>query len=246
MKSAHNVLSVVEELAAAGPLGVGELARRTGIAKSTVQRCLDTLATAGWIELAADARPGGLTTWTLSARFAELGRPVSLERFVERARPRLESLAATVGESVHLVMLDGTDVALLDRVPGPGVVQIVLPEGFRVPAYAAATGKAMLAALDPSELAAHLPDRLRRLTASTVRTRAELDAELAMVRARGWATNTGEWEPSVVAVAAPVRRADLPPLAVSVSSTPQRLPPDRTDDIARALLAAARSIQFGS
>lgn len=246
MKSARNVIAVVECLAADGPLGLSELARRTGIAKSTVQRCIETLADVGWIG-PASADPSARVAWALTERFAAL-MPSGTSDLVELARPVASELSQRTGEAVHLVALDGTDVVLMDRIAGPGPIQVVIPIGFRVPAYAAATGKAMLAALPEGGVSDHLPDRLRPLTPTTVTTRSALLGELAGVRERGWATNSGEWDASIVAVAAailaPGTESDGDPVlaAISVSSTPHRLPPERIPSIAAAVVDAAAGI----
>ncbi|MFN3219962.1 MAG: IclR family transcriptional regulator [Acidimicrobiales bacterium] len=242
MKSVVNAIKVVEELATGGDNGVGELARRTGIPKSTVQRCLDTLHAQDWIERVPGDDPRVPTTWRLSSRLAMLAGGDDTEAFVTLARPFIERLRDESEESVHLAALEGADIVLLERVPGPGAIQIVLPLGHRVPAYAAATGKAILACLDDTELAAHLPDRLDALTASTITSRRTLLRELSAVRARGWATNVGEWERSVVAVAAAVVVDGRPRAAVSVSTTPDRLPPERLDAVGRQVVATADAI----
>jgi IclR family transcriptional regulator, acetate operon repressor len=242
MKSVVNAMRVVEELAAAGDCGVGELARRTGIAKSTVQRCLDTLHGQGWIERLGGDDPRTPTSWRISRHLTALVRGDDHAVLVDVSRPFLSQLRDQTSESVHLVALDGAEVVLLERVAGPGAVQVVLPLGHRVPAYAAATGKAILAHFDPDELAMHLPARLQALTESTITKRSELLGELAIVRERGWATNVGEWERSVVAVAAAVLAQGRPVAAVSVSTTPDRLPPDRVELVARDVVATARAI----
>ena len=232
MRSVLNALEVVERLGRDGPLGVGELARRTGLAKSTAQRCLDTLATAGWIERASgDAADVTGSRWQLSDRFRTITSD-PLAALVARARPVLAELATQVGESVHLVRLDGTDVELLHREAGPGFIQVVIPDGFRVPAYAAATGKAMLAALDPVELGDHLPDHLRELTPATVASRRRLDDELDVLRSRGYAENDGEWNESVAAIAASVTVVGRPIAAVSISGTPGSLDASRRRELA--------------
>ncbi|MEM1334820.1 MAG: IclR family transcriptional regulator [Actinomycetota bacterium] len=245
MKSARNVIDVVELLAGDGPLGLSELARRSEIPKSTVQRCIDTLVDAGWIESAHDPRHGTRTAWALTAHVAGLGPPGPVD-LVGVARPVAARLAAELGDAVHVVGLDGTDVVLLERLDGDGPVRVVLPVGFRVPAHAAATGKAMLAHLPDELVGRHLPARLRALTDATITTRSMLFEELATIRARGWATNHGEWEPSVVAVAAPILRRDAGSVSVlgalSVSATPQRWEAGRMDAVGVAVRGAADEI----
>lgn len=238
MKSVRNAVLIMEELAIAAPLGVGDLARRTGIAKSTAQRCLQTLRDAGWIEVADASEPGATTTWVLSARFAQLSLSAPID-LAEIAMPHLLGLRDAVGESVHLVELDGQDIVLRQRVPGPGPVQIVLPLGSRMPAYATATGKAILAQLPRDKIAPHLPQRLRRLTDLTVASRNELFSALDQIVEQRWATNLGEWNRGVVAVAAPVVRAGRPVAALSVSTTPEGLARHSLKELAALVLAAA-------
>jgi IclR family acetate operon transcriptional repressor len=148
-------------------------------------------------------------------------------------------LAAATGDAVHLVALEDRHVVLLERVAGTGPVQVVLPIGHRVPAHAGASGKAILAALGPDATARVLDGRRERLTDSTIVERDALAAELANVRERGYAVNVGEWDHGVAAVAAAIVVDGRPVGAISVSSTPQRLPRSRMDEIAPLVVAAA-------
>ena len=75
--------------------------------------------------------------------------------------------------------------------------------GRPTPLHATSTGKAFLAWLAAEELAAALPGRLQRFTDTTITTRAALRAELADVRARGFAVSRGELEAALWGVSAP-------------------------------------------
>lgn len=92
--------------------------------------------------------------------------------------------------------------------------------GLAVPLHCSALGKALLAfgaASLPSE-----PFEAR--TARTITTRAALDAELMIVRERGYAVTAEELEPGLVAVAAPVFAGGLSAIAaISVSAPAARL-----------------------
>ncbi|MEM9520033.1 MAG: IclR family transcriptional regulator [Actinomycetota bacterium] len=241
MKSVRNALRVLDELAVDGALGVGELARRTGIAKSTVQRCLETLADAGWIEVAFDGGPGAVTHWTIAERirhrFTDGGADL-----VAAAEPVMRDLTAQSGEATHLVTLDGTDVVLRHRIAAAGPVQIVLPIGHAVPAYASATGKAILSTLALDERQARIPGRRTALTDATVTDAVAFDAELEAIAARGWATNLGEWHAHVAAVAAPVVVDGRAVGALSVSTTPERLAGERLDEVGALVVVAAAAV----
>ncbi|MEO1055583.1 MAG: IclR family transcriptional regulator [Actinomycetota bacterium] len=241
MKSVRNAIVIVESLATGGPAGVGELARRTGIAKSTVQRCLETLAEAGWISGRASTSSGGRTAWDLSSRLRQLTTQRGPIELLAAAQSVMLDLRDRTGDAVHLVVLDGLDVVLLDRVTSPGPVQLVIPVGYRVPAYAAATGKAMLTVMDVDERNRHLPERLSPLTEATLADRERLDAQLVEIERRGYAANVGEWDDAVAAVAAAVVVDGQPIAALSVSSTPARLT-DRVDAVGEQVVAAAATL----
>jgi IclR family acetate operon transcriptional repressor len=242
MKAVLNALKVVEELADAGESGVSELARRTGVAKSTVQRCLLTLADAGWIVAVGPATDAGGTRWRLSPAVHRLAAPTDLLDLRALAQPALLELRDAIGETVHLTMLEGRHVVLLDRVAGVGPVQVVLPIGHRVPAHAGATGKAILSALPAADLDALLTEPLEALTERTIVDPDALRRELARIRRVGWATNSGEWDRGIVAVAASIVVGGRPVGAVSVSTIPDRLPARRIDVVGPEVVRAARGI----
>jgi DNA-binding IclR family transcriptional regulator len=111
--------------------------------------------------------------------------------------------------------------------------------GRAVPLHCTAIGKVLLA-----HGAAKLPPgRLERRAEQTITSRAALEAELAAVRARGYAVIDGELEPGLVAVAAPVYRdGGAVVAALSVSGPGNRLTPARIADVAAACMAHARGL----
>jgi IclR family acetate operon transcriptional repressor len=242
VESVIKSLRVVEALSDAGEAGVSELARRTTIPKSTVQRCLNTLAEAGWIVTAGPPTDPAGTRWRLSAKVQRIAARVDDRDVRDLARPVMIELRDRTGETIHLTALEDRQVVLLDRVAGTGPVQVVLPIGHRVPAHAGATGKAILAALDLDALDRYLTHPLERLTASTIADADELRGELDEIRRTGWATNRGEWDQGVAAVAAAIVVEGAPVGALSISSTPERLPPERMNELGPLVVAAARRI----
>jgi DNA-binding IclR family transcriptional regulator len=76
--------------------------------------------------------------------------------------------------------------------------------GRTLPAYATALGKALLAELTDAEITGLMPTRLSPLTESTITSREALCADLAVVRARGYAVEHEEGTPGVACVAAVV------------------------------------------
>jgi IclR family transcriptional regulator, acetate operon repressor len=241
MRSVTVTLSVIEHVARLGPIGVSELARQTALPKSTVQRALVTAADSGWL-VAEITEP---TRWIVAPRMASLFATSVVPDLRAAALPHLTALSETTGDAVHLVVRDQHDVVLLERVPGRHPVQVVVPVGFRVPLHAGATGKAILAALPPNEVdaAASPGGALTALTDRTVSTRDELRRQLVRIRRQGFATNEGEWDTSVVAVAAAIVDVDgTVHGAVSVSSTPSRLDVARRRALGPIVAATAAAI----
>jgi DNA-binding IclR family transcriptional regulator len=126
----------------------------------------------------------------------------------------------------------------LDSVETSRALRIGSRLGRQMPAHCTAAGKAILAQLVPDELARLHPDgRLERLTDRSLRTMAELEAELESVRDRGYATNFGQSEEDVAAVAVAVPTVS-PRAAITVSAPITRL---SEDDVAQIAAAAAQA-----
>jgi DNA-binding IclR family transcriptional regulator len=179
----------MDALAAGGELGTNEIARRTRVNASTVSRLLATLASAGYVDQAANGR------YRLGIRLVQLGNAV-VDRLDlrELARPELERLVERVGETATLSVT-------VDFVQSPSSVQGVAQLGRPSVAHATATGKVLLAfggiGLPPGPL--------RRYTARTIADPRALAREIERARARGFADAIGEREEDLAGIAAPVR-----------------------------------------
>jgi len=108
--------------------------------------------------------------------------------------------------------------------------------GLSVPLHCSALGKVLLA----FGAATMPPEPYEARTARTITTRAELDAELATVRERGFAVTDEELEPGLVAVAAPVYAGGrVATAAISVSAPASRLGADQIPVTAALCMTAA-------
>ncbi|MFD0415986.1 IclR family transcriptional regulator [Streptomyces sp. NPDC127108] len=240
MQNVLNTLRVLEELAVRQPVGVGDLARAMELPKSTVQRALGTLHTAGWIKQTG----GSPTRWTLTTKALLIGRQATGELDLrDVAVPVMEELRRAVDETVHLAVAEGERVVLVERLETTQPVRIVLPLGQHLSGHASANGKAILAARSPEAVERYLTQGLTRFTDTTIDDPAALRAELETVRARGYALNQGEWRDDVSAVAAPVLGPDGSPVAsVSINMPSSRCDRDRLVELGEHVRAAARKI----
>jgi DNA-binding IclR family transcriptional regulator len=197
--SSQRAFAILDLLAAEGPLGTNEIARRLGTNASTVSRQLGTLVEAGYAEHHPESgryRPG--------IRLVHVANLVLLKLDVRSvARPQLEALVDETGETATLSVAADPDAITIDFVPGRHHVQGVTQLGRPSIAHATAAGKVALA------FTGRPPQSpLRAYTRRTITDPAALDAELQRVRRRGFADAYEEREPGLNAIAAPVFGSD--------------------------------------
>ena len=217
-----------------GSVTFTELAATTGLAKSTTSRLLLALERNGLVQRDDHGRfrPGEVFVSFAWRGGSEAG-------LAELAQPFLERLGEQNGETINLgIERDGMieQIAQVDSVYVIGVGNWL---GRPVPLHCTALGKVLLA-----YGAASLPaGRLERPTERTITSRAELQADLAAVRAQGYAITDSELEPGLVAVAAPVRRdGGAVVAALSVSGPATRLTPATLPGVAAQCVAQADAL----
>jgi IclR family acetate operon transcriptional repressor len=104
MRNVLNTLRVLEEVATRQPVGVGELARVLDMPKSSVQRALHTLNSAGWIRPAT----GEITRWAATTKALDVGRHASGGLGLrDAAMPVMEDLRRRTEETIHLTVPEG-------------------------------------------------------------------------------------------------------------------------------------------
>jgi len=232
-------LAVLESLAAAGgDLSLTELTRRAGESRTGVFRLLKTLQERGYVE-----QDGPSKRYRLGLRAWELGcRAVRGTGLVDAAQPVLRWLSQVTGETAILAVLRGTDVLYLDVVWGSSPLRVCTEPGTRGPAYASASGRAMLAHR-PDVLPAVLDAGLPRITRHTACTPPALRRRLAEVGRAGVSISRGERREDITSAAAPVfDRHGRCVAAVSVAGPATRVRDDKLDDVTRRVRKAAEEI----
>ena len=218
-------------------LGVSELARRAASSKSAVHRVLRSLVSRGFVEQTA-------------GRAYQLGPAAAALGAMSLVRSRLESAAAPI----LMKLRDETgETTLLTRPVAGGRMHVAQYEssqeirytvmlGVVRPWHAGASGKALLANLDPET-----QERILRQEAQhhdlSERQVAEIRAELSEICAQGYAVSVGELNPLAAAIAATVfdsRRVVV--AAVSVVGPVARFSPPTSKKLAPLVLQACRDI----
>jgi len=195
-------------------LGVSELARRANLPKSTVSRIAADLVEQRFLD-----RDGDLLY--LGVRLYELGQTVEQPRRLRRlAFPVMADLRDATGQTVHLAVLDGTDVVFIAIVRAGPVPSPLARVGGRLPAHATALGKAILAFSPPDVIERVACSRLERRTPHTIVEPTSLQRELTRVRTIGTATELQECAIGRTCVASPVLgHGGVPIAAISVTGS---------------------------
>ena len=189
-------LRVLEALASdealAGGLGVVRIAELVEQDKSQVSRTLRTLAEHGIVDRDPETRAYriGWSVFALASRAGDM-------RLVTAGEPIVRELARSLGERVHLTVLQGGEVLTVLSHGTPHAIEAAGWVGRTVPAYCTSSGYALLLDADVSAALAGLE--------LGPRTLAHVKARIAAARERGYAVADEDFEPGLVAVAAPVR-----------------------------------------
>jgi IclR family pca regulon transcriptional regulator len=200
VRSLQHGLSVIGALGTPGPgRSAIDVADELGLSRASTYRVLATLCNLGYVR-ATSGR------FALTPRVLELGyRQWSGGGLGEIAKPHLERLLHDTDEACSISILDGEAILCVAGVTPSRLVCPAEQVGTRLPAYATAQGRVLLAGLALDELEAYLATaQLRPLTRATIASRGALRRELATVRRRGWAVVDEELEPALRSVAVPI------------------------------------------
>ena len=126
-------------------IGISDLAKRLGVAKSTVHRLAVTLVADGMLEQNPDTGK-----YRLGLSLFRLGSLVRRRMNVSNeARPLLRELREKVNETVHLAVLDGTEIMYVFNLESTQSIRMRSDVGVRKPAYCTAEGQVILAYQPP-------------------------------------------------------------------------------------------------
>ena len=127
--SVGKAVSLLDTLAAMGPLSLAGLVSATGMPRATTYRLATALATYGLI----DKSPDG--TYRLGGRLVELGRLAGQRRpgLAEAAAPALERLRDATGESVQLFVAEGGRRVCVVSLESPHSLRTIVAVGASLP-----------------------------------------------------------------------------------------------------------------
>ena len=246
VKSLFKMLEVLEAFSSTEPeLSVVEIARRTGLPRTTVHRIVDSLRSVGFLEQDASR-----DRYRLGLKLFELGGSALMNLPLYReAPPFVDTLAKLSGEDVHLCIFDGAQMVFVNRrsqiAPRPHNTVITMEAS---PCHSTGVGKAALAFQSDVVIDRVIRAGLPRFTPNTIVEPKRLKAEFAAIRTRGYSIDDCEHEPELRCVGAPIRNsAGRVFAAVSASGPTKRVTSDRVPELARIVMTHAEllSIRLG-
>ncbi|WNH47381.1 SMP-30/gluconolactonase/LRE family protein [Stenotrophomonas aracearum] len=222
------------------PLPFSELGRYSGLPKSTLHRILQTL-----IEYRLVRVDEASQTYRLGTRLFEMAHQVWSDFDLRSAaEPELLRLRELAQETTRLGILEGRDILIIDQRDHVQAMRLANGVGSRMPAVVTSIGKAMMSHRPPEELQRYLSSGpLTALTPHSILDLAELQREMDLIKARGYAVSVEESALGVSGVAAPIldHRGEAIG-AVSISGPSFRLPLERLHALGRDVIEAARRI----
>jgi DNA-binding IclR family transcriptional regulator len=217
-------------------LSLGQIARRVGLARSTVQRIVASLESE---KLLMAASPNGRVR--LGPALLRLAASMRSD-FVGWARPFLTRLSGELRETVDLAAIRNDRLVFTDQVIGSHRLRTVSAVGESFPLHCTANGKAYLSGLDPAAIERLIGGRYEARTPRTLTTLDALLAELKQARRTGVAYDREEHTLGICAAGVALHDGRGNPVAISVPVPTQRFHAQRAE-ITERLLATKRAMQ---
>lgn len=240
LQSLDRALGVLTAIAREEGATLSNLARAVDIPTATVHRILTTLENHGYVVFDDDRQEWmiGIEAYRTGASF------LRRSNVLEVGRPFLRRLMEETGETANFAVPDGSEVVFVGQVETQNPIRAFFAPGARTPLHASGTGKAILAAMNPTTLERTLAEmELTAFTKNTLSTRRGLEQDLAGIRERGWSFDSEERYAGMSCVGAAIFDPRQEPCAgISVSGPSVRFRPDGAKALGSLVAQAAREI----
>ncbi len=138
------------DLVAEGTDTLASISEASDLSRSTTHRLLATLVAHNYLALEGKQ-------YKLGYRLLELGETKKRSlNFLDTLRPVLIRYAELTADTIHLAILDGKDIVLIDRVFGNRQLRINSYPGLRSTAFMTAVGKVLIGNLPQKQWQKHL------------------------------------------------------------------------------------------
>lgn len=221
-------------------LSLKQLSEKTGLYKSRIIRLCGTLSAYGYLIRTPVAM------YKLGPKLMILGKVYErTSPLTVVARPVMKDLSALTGESTKLFVIEGFKRLCLVREKGPSPLQYAISEGETQALYAGAGGKVLLAYASEAFQREIIRRTLKKITATTITDRGDLQKELENIRRQGYAFSRGELVSEVAGLATPVFDHDgVVCAALTIAGPEQRFTAERRKQMLTQLRDAARQLSL--
>ncbi len=193
-------LAIMESFTPRRPhMTISEAAAASDTTPAAARRCLLTLENLGYVSYDGKYfRPTPRFT-RLAVSYTDTAPLITL------GQPRIVAVRDELDESVSLAVLEGNEAAFVARAEASRIVSAGVRLGSRLPAYASATGRVLLASLADDERDARLRQAAPEATTdNTLLTVDEVRSRVQEAREEGYAYTDEELEYGVRTMAVPV------------------------------------------
>lgn len=191
METAKTVDRAAEVLLAVGrdgPVTVSELSTALSLNRTVTYRLLTTLQKHGFVRSTARGYVPGSAVMEIARRVEP--------RLLASARPVMERLATTAGETVVLAVAQGMDAVAIDQVVSAvSPLRIEYQLGTKSPLGHGASGRILLNLVEPE---------IREMVLAAASDSRRLERELRQIERQGYATSRDELQPGIYGIAVPI------------------------------------------
>ena len=220
---------------------LGEIAKQTGLPRSTVQRLVNSLNGEGLL-----TKNFGQQGIYLGMELARLGARVHIDA---RAllRPFMGKLHERIGDNIDLTALEHGKVIVIEQIASNEQIHVISYVGKQHPINCTANGKAHLSMMTPEDAEKLLEGDLPRMTRHSITDKTQLMAQVAAFKQIGLFIDREEYGEDICAVATTLPLIGDRQLTISVAMPKARFV-RREEDIKAALLEFRRDVQqsFGT
>lgn len=226
LSSVDGALSILGLFFDAEELSVSDVAKETGVSRSTAFRFMITLENRGFVSRTSSGK------YRLGLKLFSLGMlAYSRMELVSAAHPILADMARVSGETCHIGILeDGLHIIFIDKALGSSRLKMDTPIGYRNYAHCTASGKVILAWQSEQVINRYIRHAsFERLTETTISDAQKLLRELDSIKHSGYATDSEEAELGLTCYAMPLLDSGGTAFAsISISGPTTRMTAQKT------------------
>jgi DNA-binding IclR family transcriptional regulator len=197
IQRALNILNLFEDY---NKLSFTQIQNILKFNKSTLFRVLQNLENNNYLSLGKHGR------YELGLKIFILGNRISsANKLIKVASPYLKNFSDRIKLTVHIGILDGLNVVIIDKYEPPNTIKMVSHIGGIVPAHCTGQGKVLLAYSSEEKVKRIIKDHgLKKYTSNTITTTEGLFNEINKIRKYGYAIDNSEHEKRIRCIAVPI------------------------------------------